>query len=130
MLDRHLHHLPTAPAQQATHDIEIKTDLTESYYTLHFEHSGQADEFSYRTPEEIRERFADVLAREKDLPVSDAEGVLVRLFNRLDDEDEGDVVTGAALAWPRAPPSPRTSSKCRASVLLRANSTRQSPGCC
>ncbi|MEW5542354.1 SEC-C domain-containing protein [Streptomyces cyaneofuscatus] len=75
-----------------------ESGLQPGTYTLHFEHRGQADEFSYRTPEEIRERFADVLVREKDLPVSDAEGVLVRLFNRLDDEDEGDVVTGAALA--------------------------------
>ncbi|SCF98576.1 hypothetical protein GA0115258_12242, partial [Streptomyces sp. LamerLS-31b] len=31
MLDRHLHHLPTTPAKQATHDIKIETDLTESY---------------------------------------------------------------------------------------------------
>ncbi|MFE7036737.1 hypothetical protein ACFU9Y_41235, partial [Streptomyces sp. NPDC057621] len=32
VLDRHLRHLPTAPAQQDTHDAKIKTNLTESYY--------------------------------------------------------------------------------------------------
>ncbi|MFE9171799.1 hypothetical protein ACFYNZ_20215 [Streptomyces kebangsaanensis] len=31
-LDRHLHHLPTAPAQQDTHDSKTETDLTESYW--------------------------------------------------------------------------------------------------
>lgn len=31
MLARHLHHLPSAPAQQDTHDAKIETDLTESY---------------------------------------------------------------------------------------------------
>ncbi|MER6377703.1 YecA/YgfB family protein [Streptomyces mirabilis] len=71
-----------------------ESQLQPGVYTLHFEHRGQADEFSYRSPDEIRSRFTDVLAREKDLPVSDPEGVLIRLFNRL---DEGGEVTGAAL---------------------------------
>ncbi|WP_331745535.1 YecA family protein [Streptomyces mirabilis] len=71
-----------------------ESQLQPGVYTLHFEHRGQADEFSYRAPEEIRGRFTDVLEREKDLPVSDAEGVLIRLFNRL---DEGGEVAGAAL---------------------------------
>lgn len=31
MLYRYLHHLPTAPAHQTTHDIKTETDLTESY---------------------------------------------------------------------------------------------------
>jgi hypothetical protein len=31
VLDRHLHHLPTATAQQDTQNTEIKNDLTESY---------------------------------------------------------------------------------------------------
>jgi len=31
VLGRHLHHLPSAPAQQDTHDAKIETDLTESY---------------------------------------------------------------------------------------------------
>ncbi|MFE7568506.1 SEC-C metal-binding domain-containing protein [Streptomyces sp. NPDC057539] len=74
-----------------------ESGLQPGVHTLHFEHQGHADEFSYRSPDEIRERFADALAREQDLPVSDAEGVLIRLFNRLDDGGEGDVVTGAAL---------------------------------
>ncbi|MEV5646416.1 50S ribosomal protein L31 [Streptomyces flaveolus] len=34
MLDRHLHHLPPAPAQQTTHNAKIKTDRTESYYLV------------------------------------------------------------------------------------------------
>ncbi|MFD7431203.1 hypothetical protein ACFV6Z_29750 [Streptomyces sp. NPDC059818] len=71
--------------------------LQKGVHTVHFEHRGQADEFSYHSPDEIRDRFADALAQEQDLPVSDAEGVLIRLFNRLDDGGEGDVVTGAAL---------------------------------
>ncbi|MFP1665933.1 hypothetical protein ACLCDR_31450 [Streptomyces cavourensis] len=74
-----------------------ESGLQKGVHTLHFEHRGQADEFSYHSPGEIRERFADALAREKDLPVSETEQVLVRLFNRLDDKGEGDVVTGAAL---------------------------------
>ncbi|MEU6551257.1 SEC-C domain-containing protein [Streptomyces sp. NPDC046915] len=71
-----------------------ESQLQPGVHTLHFEHRGQADEFSYRSPEEIRDRFADVLAREKDLPVSDPEGALIRPFSRL---DEGGEVTGAAL---------------------------------
>ncbi len=31
VLDRHLHHLPPAPAQKTAHDTKIETDLTESY---------------------------------------------------------------------------------------------------
>ncbi|MFJ4519214.1 SEC-C metal-binding domain-containing protein [Streptomyces sp. NPDC088816] len=77
--------------------IAHESGLQPGIYTLHFEHQGQADEFSYHSPEELRDRFADALTSEPDLRVSDAEGVLIRLFNRLDDEDEGDVVTGAAL---------------------------------
>jgi hypothetical protein len=65
--------------------------------TLCFELQGQADEFSYRRPDEIQDRYNDVLTREQDLPVGEPEGVLIRLFNRLDDGGEGDVVTGAAL---------------------------------
>ncbi|WCN05137.1 SEC-C metal-binding domain-containing protein [Streptomyces sp. M92] len=77
--------------------IAHESGLQPGVYTLHFEHQGQADEFSYHSPDELRDRFAKTLASEQDLPVSDAEGVLIRLFNRLDDEGEGDVVTGAAL---------------------------------
>jgi hypothetical protein len=77
--------------------IAHESGLQAGTYTLHFEHQGHADEFSYHTPDEIRDRFADALAREQDLPISASEGVLIRLFNRLDDEGDGDVVTGAAL---------------------------------
>ncbi|MFF0011365.1 hypothetical protein [Streptomyces sp. NPDC005374] len=73
----------------------FESQLQPGVYTLHFEHRGQADEFSYRTPDELRGRFADALEQEKDRPVSDAEGELIRLFNRL---DEGGEVAGAALA--------------------------------
>lgn len=72
-----------------------ESQLQPGIYTLHFEHRGQADEFSYRTPDDIRGRFADALEREKDLPVSDPERELIRLFNR---QDEGGEVAGAALA--------------------------------
>ncbi|MEU9015902.1 hypothetical protein AB0D12_40970 [Streptomyces sp. NPDC048479] len=74
-----------------------ESGLQPGVHTLHFEHQGHADEFSYHSPDEIQERFTDALASERDLPVSDAEGVLIRLFNRLDDDGDGDVVTGAAL---------------------------------
>ncbi|WP_055558243.1 SEC-C metal-binding domain-containing protein [Streptomyces sp. NBRC 110028] len=74
-----------------------ESGLQPGVHTLHFEHERHLDEFSYRAPEEIRERFADALAGERDLPVSDAEELLIRLFNRIDDQGEGDVVTGAAL---------------------------------
>ncbi|MFF2601329.1 hypothetical protein ACFVVB_19855 [Streptomyces californicus] len=77
--------------------IAHESGLQPGVHTLRFEHQGHADEFSYRSPDEIQDRFADALAREQDLPVSGAEEVLVRLFNRLDDRGEGDVVTGAAL---------------------------------
>jgi hypothetical protein len=74
-----------------------ESGLQSGVHTLHFEHQGHADEFSYRSPDEIRDRFTDALASERDLPVSDAEGVLIRLFNRVDDGGDGAVVTGAAL---------------------------------
>ncbi|MET8330057.1 SEC-C metal-binding domain-containing protein [Streptomyces sp. NPDC005181] len=77
--------------------IAHESELQRGIHTLHFEHHGHADEFSYHSPDEIQERFSDALAREQDLPVTDAESVLIRLFNRLDDGGEGDVVTGAAL---------------------------------
>ncbi|WP_413114449.1 SEC-C metal-binding domain-containing protein [Streptomyces sp. CY1] len=77
--------------------IAHESGLQPGVHTLHFEHKGHRDEFSYHSPEEVQERFADALARERDLPVSDAEELLIRLFNRLDDHGEGDVVTGAAL---------------------------------
>jgi hypothetical protein len=84
---------------ESTHAVFAhESGLQPGVYTLHFEHRGQAAEFSYREADEIRERFAEILALERELPVSDWEHVLVRLFNRLDDGGEGDVVTGAALA--------------------------------
>jgi hypothetical protein len=73
----------------------LESQLQPGVYTLHFEHGRRADDFSYRTPDEIRGRFADALAREKDLTFSDPEGDLIRLFNRLDEQGE---VAGAALA--------------------------------
>ncbi|MCE7082966.1 SEC-C metal-binding domain-containing protein [Streptomyces sp. ST2-7A] len=84
---------------ESTHAVFAhESGLQPGVYTLHFEHRGQADEFSYRKAGEIRERFAEALAGEQELPVSNWENVLVRLFNRIDDGGEGDVVTGAALA--------------------------------
>ncbi|MGW2586184.1 SEC-C metal-binding domain-containing protein [Streptomyces virginiae] len=74
-----------------------ESGLQRGVHTLHFEHRGHADEFSYRTSDEIEERFSSALEGERDLRFSEAEGVLIRLFNRLDDGGEGDVVTGAAL---------------------------------
>ncbi|WP_406426595.1 YecA family protein [Streptomyces sp. NBC_00147] len=74
-----------------------ESGLQPGIHTLHFEQSERADDFSYRTPTDIQERFAKALAEEEELPLSDAEAALVRLFNRVDDHDDGDVVTGAAL---------------------------------
>ncbi|MET9107117.1 SEC-C metal-binding domain-containing protein [Streptomyces zhihengii] len=78
--------------------IAHESGLQQGVHTLHFAHQKQVDEFSYHSPDEIQDRFADALANERDLPVSDAEQVLIALFNRLDDEGDGAVVTGAALA--------------------------------
>ncbi|WP_069885807.1 YecA family protein [Streptomyces luteocolor] len=74
-----------------------ESGLQPGVYTLHFEQAQRADDFSYRGAAGVRERFAKVLAAEEDLPLSDAEAELVRLFNRVSDHDDGDVVTGAAL---------------------------------
>ncbi|MFC8131342.1 YecA family protein [Streptomyces sp. NPDC057302] len=84
---------------EATSAVTVhESGLQPGVYTLHFEHRGQAEEFSYHEADEVRDRFAEALACEEELPVAGGEDVLVRLFNRVDDDGEGDVVTGAALA--------------------------------
>ncbi|WP_328755506.1 SEC-C domain-containing protein [Streptomyces sp. NBC_00269] len=74
-----------------------ESGLQPGVYTMHFEQAQRADDFSYRDAAGVRERFAKALADEEELSLSDAEAELVRLFNRVNDHDDGDVVTGAAL---------------------------------
>lgn len=84
------------PATSAVSAME--SGLQPGHHVLHFEHRDMAEEFSYRSPQELQERFASALASQRCVDVSEPEGELIRLFNRLDDGGEGDVVTGAALA--------------------------------
>jgi hypothetical protein len=82
-----------------THAVHaMESQLQKGTYVLHFEQHGVADEFSYQAPEQVRDRFADRLAHQHSIEVSESERELIRLFNRVDDGDDGDVVTGAALA--------------------------------
>jgi len=75
--------------------LALRSGLQLDLYVLHFKQEGIVDEVSYSRPEELADRYADLLAREEMAALSGAEAGLVGLFN--EPSDEGAAVTGAAL---------------------------------
>lgn len=68
--------------------------------TLIFGHADEVDHFSYSQPEELAERYHQLLLDEQDIVVKPSETKLIALFNSVADENNEDpagVVAGAAM---------------------------------
>jgi len=73
----------------------LESHLQRGTLVLHFGHDGPVDSFSYTRPNELADRYLDLLAKETMPVTTPAERALIGLFNRVD--DDGDTVAGAAL---------------------------------
>lgn len=68
--------------------------------TLTFGHADEVDHFAYSRPEELAERYHQLLRDEQDIVVKPSEAKLIALFNSMTDENNEDpagVVAGAAM---------------------------------
>ena len=68
--------------------------------TLVFGQAEEVDHFAYARPEELGERYRQLLRDEEDIVVKPSEAKLIALFNSAvdeNDEDPGNVVAGAAM---------------------------------
>lgn len=80
----------------------FRSSLQDDLFVLHFLHNKVIDSFSYSGPEEVKERYEDLLAAELRIGISAAEKVLIDRFNAMSTPDEptgdpGAVVAGAAV---------------------------------
>ena len=81
--------------ERTSQALALRSGLQQDLHILHFKHEGIVDEVSYSRPDELADRYADLLASEEMPTLSDAEAGLVGLFN--EHSDEGATVAGAAL---------------------------------
>ncbi|MFH8885831.1 YecA family protein [Streptomyces californicus] len=80
----------------------FRSSLQDDLFVLHFLHDKVIDSFSYSGPEEVKERYENLLAAELRIEISAAEKVLIDRFNAMSTPDEptgdpGAVVAGAAV---------------------------------
>lgn len=75
--------------------VAFESQLQKGVYVLHFAHDGFVGDFRYSGPEDLADRYAELLDEESPPPLTSAETDLVRLFN--EHSDAGDTVAGAAL---------------------------------
>jgi hypothetical protein len=79
-----------------TTDIRAReSQLQYGTFVLHFSHAGRVDSIAYTRPDELGDRYRELLVNETVPEATPAEWTLIGLFNRVD--DDGGTVTGAAV---------------------------------
>lgn len=79
---------------QTTRLTAFESGLQRGMHVLHFTLKGNSASFSYEKPDELADRYRELLAAEESIRLTSAEQELVALFNGTED---GHVVTGAAV---------------------------------
>jgi hypothetical protein len=98
---RRPHHV-LAAGYSATDAVDIRqSGLQDGVFVLHFSHTTSVDRVTYSEPEELTDRYQELLATEVPIKLSAAETTLVRRFNATvtppGADDPGATVTGAAI---------------------------------
>jgi hypothetical protein len=80
------------------HTVDVRareSQLQHGTFVLHFSHAGRVDCVAYTQPNELADRYRELLSNETMPETTLADRTLIRLFNRVD--DDADPVTGAAV---------------------------------
>jgi hypothetical protein len=80
------------------HTVDVRareSQLQRGTFVLHFSHAGRVDCVAYTQPNELADRYRELLSNETMPETTLADRTLIRLFNRVDDDDR--TVTGAAV---------------------------------